>query len=78
VGHTREIRLEFLVKLLLARQTDPALCERLVKEQVARLEEIESSLASDEGVAGFSAQVRALRLAQTRTALTWLRSLSPT
>jgi DNA-binding PadR family transcriptional regulator len=75
VGHTREIRLEFLVKLLLAGQTDSALQNRLVEEQIARLEEIASSLASDEAVAGFSAQVRELRLAQTQTALAWLRSL---
>jgi DNA-binding PadR family transcriptional regulator len=76
VGHTREIRLEFLVKLLLAGQTDSALRERLIDEQIARLTEIESSLDSDEATAGFSAQVRALRLAQTRTALDWLRSLT--
>ena len=77
VGHTREIRLEFLVKLLLAGQTEPGLRDCLIAEQIARLSEIESSLASDGESAGFSAQVRALRLAQTRTALTWLRSLSP-
>lgn len=76
VGHTREIRLEFLVKLLLASQTDPVLCDRLVEEQIARLEEIETSLSADEATAGFSGQVRALRLAQTRTALRWLRSLT--
>jgi DNA-binding PadR family transcriptional regulator len=76
VGHTREIRLEFLVKLLFASQTDPDLRERLVAEQIARLEEIETSLDSDLTAAGFSSQVRALRLAQTQTALAWLRALS--
>jgi DNA-binding PadR family transcriptional regulator len=75
VGHTREIRLEFLVKLLLAGQADPALRQRLISEQISRLSEIEASLASGEAAEEFSAQVRALRQAQTRTALAWLRSL---
>lgn len=75
VGHTREIRLAFLVKLYLARQTDPTLADRLIREQIATLEEIESSHETEQVGAGFSAAVRALRVAQTRTALDWLRSL---
>jgi PadR family transcriptional regulator, regulatory protein AphA len=75
VGHTREIRLAFLVKLYLARQTDPALAERLTREQIATLEEIEAAHRTDGDSGEFSSAVRALRLSQTRTALAWLRSL---
>ena len=75
VGHTREIRLAFLVKLFLARQTDSALAERLIREQIATLGEIEAAHQADADATTFSAAVRALRLAQTRTALDWLRFL---
>jgi PadR family transcriptional regulator, regulatory protein AphA len=75
VGHTREIRLAFLVKLYLARPTDNALAERLIREQIATLEDIETAHDSEAVSGNFSAAVRALRLAQTRTALDWLRSL---
>ncbi|HET7056879.1 MAG TPA: PadR family transcriptional regulator [Thermomicrobiales bacterium] len=75
VGHTREIRLAFLVKLYLARQTDSALAERLIREQIATLGEIETTHLTDANGGDFSAAVRALRLAQTRTALAWLRTL---
>ena len=75
VGHTREIRLAFLVKLYLARQTDAALAERLIREQITILEEIEAAHQADGDGTNFSESVRALRLAQTRTALDWLRSL---
>lgn len=75
VGHTREIRLAFLVKLHLARQTDSDLSERLIREQIATLEEIEAAHEADGEPGEFSAAVRTLRLAQTRTALDWLRSL---
>ena len=76
VGHTREIRLAFLVKLFLARQLDPALAERLVREQIETLSAIESAQHADLATNGFSTNVRALRQAQTRTALDWLRSLT--
>ena len=75
VTHTREIRLVFLVKLYLARQTDPELANRLIREQIATLAEIESGHETDSEGGGFSGEVRALRTAQTRTALDWLRSL---
>jgi PadR family transcriptional regulator, regulatory protein AphA len=75
VSHTREIRLAFLVKLYLARQVDPALAERLIREQIATLEGIEAGQQADPPAGAFSAQVRALRASQTRTALDWLRSL---
>ena len=75
VAHTREIRLAFLVKLYLARQLDPALAERLVREQIETLSAIETAQVADPATDGFSANVRALRQAQTRTALEWLHSL---
>lgn len=75
VGHTREIRLEFLVKLYLARRTDTDLAERLVAQQIATLEEIESDRRADLTGAPFTIAVRELRQAQTRTALEWLRNL---
>lgn len=75
VGHTREVRLAFLVKLYLARQTDSALAERLIREQIATLEDIETGHQAGEMGGEFSTSVRDLRLAQTRTALAWLRSL---
>ena len=75
VGHTREIRLAFLVKLYLARQTDSTLAERLIREQITTLAAIEASHQGELPGVGFSANVRALRLAQTRTTLDWLRSL---
>jgi DNA-binding PadR family transcriptional regulator len=75
VGHTREIRLAFLVKLYLARQTDPALAERLIREQIATLEEIEAAHRTESDGGDFSMAVRALRLSQTTTALAWLRTL---
>ncbi|MDQ2684001.1 MAG: PadR family transcriptional regulator [Chloroflexota bacterium] len=75
VGHTREIRLEFLVKLYLALKTDPELARRLISEQIATLEEIEAERLATAPGEDFSSAVRALRVAQTRTALDWLRSL---
>jgi PadR family transcriptional regulator, regulatory protein AphA len=75
VGHTREIRLAFLVKLYLAQHADRDLAERLIREQIAILEELEISHETEQVGSGFSAAVRALRVAQTRTALDWLRSL---
>ena len=47
----------------------------LIREQIATLETIESGHQSDGTSGDFSASVRELRLAQTRTALDWLRSL---
>ena len=76
VGHTREIRLEFLVKLYLARRTDLDLVRRLIAEQIGLLEDIEAERVADEPDAPFTRAVRELRLAQTRTALSWLRELN--
>ena len=83
VGRTREIRLDFLVKLYLALLLDPALAVRLVEEQrdlCARL--VESLTKRQQGVqveehqdpvtARFGDLVLDMRLAQTRAALAWL------
>jgi DNA-binding PadR family transcriptional regulator len=76
VGRTREIRLEFLVKLYLARRIDPDRAKRLIAEQIDTLEEIEAERVGSPPVASFTGAVRALRLAQTQTALEWLRNLN--
>jgi PadR family transcriptional regulator, regulatory protein AphA len=83
VARTREIRLDFLVKLYLALQLDPALSVRLVDEQrnlCARLvDSLSSRLQSGDleksrnGLtAKFEDMVLDMRLAQTRAALAWL------
>jgi PadR family transcriptional regulator, regulatory protein AphA len=81
VARTREIRLEFLVKLYFARRFDPDLATRLIAEQRETCERLEHSLSSqletfDETVAedeqAFSRLVLELRLAQTRAAIAWL------
>jgi DNA-binding PadR family transcriptional regulator len=78
VTRTREIRLEFLVKLFFARRLDPDLAARLVAEQRQTLLGLESSLAAQAATpagdpdAAFLRQVVELRLAQTRAALAWL------
>src|SRR5690606_2496630 len=82
VGHTREIRLEFLVKLYFARQLDPALASDLIRGQLDRSREVEANLQarlaeSTAGADDFGRQVLDLRLLQTRAAISWLESLSP-
>jgi DNA-binding PadR family transcriptional regulator len=83
VTHTREIRLDFLVKLYLALQLDPALAVRLVdeqREQCARLIELFANRQQrvngeedrDPVTARFGDMVLDMRLAQTRAALAWL------
>jgi PadR family transcriptional regulator AphA len=80
VTRTREIRLEFLVKLFFARRLDPALARRLVDEQRTILHGLEASLAAqmaqpappDTDDAEFMQRVTELRLEQTRAALNWL------
>jgi PadR family transcriptional regulator, regulatory protein AphA len=83
VARTREIRLDFLVKLYLALLLDPALAVRLVDEQrdlCARLvESLSNRLRSvqvaedrDAVTARFGDMVLDMRLAQTRAALAWL------
>jgi DNA-binding PadR family transcriptional regulator len=83
VTHTREIRLEFLVKLYFARRLDPRRAELLLTEQRETLRRIATSLteqiraldaetpapSSDEA---FLRVVLRLRLAQTEAATAWL------
>jgi DNA-binding PadR family transcriptional regulator len=80
VTHTREIRLEFLIKLYFARLLDPALAADLVRGQLDKSREMESTLetrlvASTAAATDFARQVLDLRLLQTRAAITWLESL---
>jgi len=83
VARTREIRLDFLVKLYLALLLDPTLAVRLVDEQrqlCARLVEslsnrrqraqLEEKRTADS--ADFGDMVLDMRLAQTQAALAWL------
>jgi PadR family transcriptional regulator, regulatory protein AphA len=83
VARTREIRLDFLVKLYLALLLDPALAVRLVDEQrdlCARLvESLSNRVRSgqvdenrDALTVRFGDMVLDMRLAQTRAALAWL------
>ena len=83
VARTREIRLDFLVKLYLALRLDPSLAVRLVAEQRELCARLVESLAQslqrggdDTGgggiAAGFGDMVLDMRLAQTRAALAWL------
>jgi PadR family transcriptional regulator, regulatory protein AphA len=83
VARTREIRLDFLVKLYLALLLDPALAARLVDEQRDQCARLVESLASrqqsvqadedqDPITTRFGDMVLDMRLAQTRAALAWL------
>ncbi|MBA2521164.1 MAG: PadR family transcriptional regulator [Chloroflexia bacterium] len=88
VAHTREIRLEFLVKLYFARRLDPERAARLLAEQRTMLERIADSLAeqvarfdhqassADPADRGFTHLVLELRLSQTRAAMAWLEAAS--
>jgi PadR family transcriptional regulator, regulatory protein AphA len=85
VAHTREIRLDFLVKLYLALLLDPNLAVRLVDEQRERCSLLVESLTNRlrstsqgserESAARFGELVLDMRLAQTRAALEWLDRL---
>lgn len=82
VRSTREIRLDFLVKLYLARTVDPAQSEPLVAGQrtvmrarAARLaQQLDAPRPEDEDSA-FGESVLRLRLSQTEAALAWLDTL---
>lgn len=85
VMRTREIRLEFLVKLYLAMRIDPVLAPRLAKEQLGVIEQFARSLARQldaaagvmgEHDAAFQQLVLQLRLEQTRAAAAWLDKLT--
>ena len=77
VQHTREVRLEFLVKLYLALRLDEATAQRLVREQRALLAGVRESLSQGPAptpttAPEFGALVRDLRAMQTEAASSWL------
>lgn len=83
VAHTREIRLEFLVKLYLALALEPELALRLIDEQREMLGRLIDSLSEQRGrheapenlelgPARFGEMVMDMRLAQTSAAMVWL------
>lgn len=84
VRHTREIRLEFLVKLYFARRTNPALASGLVAGQLAACRAwaaaLDDQLAAVPGADAstfdrdYITTVLHLRIAQTRAAIAWLES----
>jgi DNA-binding PadR family transcriptional regulator len=86
VGRTREIRLEFLVKLFFAQRLHPNLAGELVEHQrdtlvrnLASLKAQQQSMAAggdaDDRDRSFSIHVLELRAAQTEAALSWLDDL---
>ena len=77
VAHTREIRLEFLVKLYFARFQESDRSSQLIAEQLETLQRLESGLLaqSTEAMNTFVRQVYDLRLAQTHAAIEWLKCL---
>lgn len=88
VERTREIRLEFLVKLFFAQRTQPDIVPDLVSHQremltrnIASLAEQRATLVAKadavEGDRQFTLAVLDLRRSQTSAALHWLDQLSP-
>lgn len=82
VRSTREIRLDFLIKLYLARQIDPRQAETLVRDQQAimakRVGNLERQLNDPQPATEdhqFGESVLRLRLGQTESALAWLSTL---
>ncbi|MCA9877154.1 MAG: PadR family transcriptional regulator [Thermomicrobiales bacterium] len=80
VRHTREVRLEFLVKLRLALQLDLPVAHRLVGEQHAVLGTVREGLDDTPLLVGadpsaYGALVRDLRARQTESAIAWLESV---
>ena len=82
VRATRELRLEFLLKLYLARHRSDEEAHQLIeaqREMIARLmdslELQQADIPADDADALFRRQVLSLRIAQNRAALDWLDSL---
>lgn len=75
VEHTREIRLDFLVKYYFAQRLEPQIAARLVDTQLSTLQELRQSLESRESTDAFLRSVTELRIAQTDAAIRWLESL---
>jgi DNA-binding PadR family transcriptional regulator len=86
VARTREIRLEFLVKLFFARRLDPALAQRLAGEQREVMRQLADSLstqlaeaaADTDDDATYRRLVLELRLQQTHAAADWLDRVAVT
>jgi PadR family transcriptional regulator AphA len=81
VGHTREIRLEFLVKLYFARNLDPEFADQLVSDQLATCRRLHESLQAQRAALpsdeqGFAGQVLDLRILQTGAAIEWLEGVA--
>lgn len=75
VTRTRDMRLDFLLKLYTARQHEPALAEKLVEEQrhvcEGLVESLADQIAKEED--DFRRFVLEMRLAQNEALLSWLR-----
>lgn len=85
VRSTREIRLDFLIKLYLARQLEPGQAVNLVREQQAVMQKRVANLRRQlddpqpiDPTQQFGESVLRLRLGQTESALDWLSSLPET
>ena len=84
VARTREIRLEFLVKLYFAMYLEPALARRLVTEQHTVVQQLATALAEQQAALDLAPEaapgdsrffehlVLDLRLKQTQAAAAWL------
>ncbi|CAN5559065.1 PadR family transcriptional regulator [soil metagenome] len=74
VDKTRDIRLEFLLKLYLAHQSEPERARRLIREQQAICEQFIESLEAqiDQEEDEFRSLVLEMRLAQNRALAQWL------
>ena len=74
VAHTRDLRLEFLMKLYVARRYDASRANHLIVEQHARCEGFVVSLTEQLAAEGdeFHRLVLEMRLAQNQAVLTWL------
>ena len=82
VRATRELRLEFLLKLYLKRKQSEAGARELIEKQraviarlLASLERQQQDVPEDDADAVFRRQVLGLRIAQNRAALAWLDTL---
>lgn len=75
VFRTRDIRLDFLLKLYTARAQDPAIAERLINDQREVCERLIESLSEqlDQEEDEFRRLVLEMRVAQNTALLSWLR-----
>src|SRR5690606_12948011 len=75
VSRTRDIRLDFLLKLYTAQEHNPGLAEQLIRDQRAVcerfIESLREQMAAEED--DFRRLVLEMRLAQNAALLSWLR-----